>query len=329
MMTPRENAMAVYNREQPDWYGDLMDAVQLLPDPVAMLDIPKQDGQLYPDSWGVMKAWMPGSPGAHPVITEENMVIKDIEEWEKYVKVPSLDGLDWGPAKEVEKATDRAEKFVCIMFGTGLFERSHFLMGFENALMNYLLYPDEMKALLSAIKDYKIEYIRQMAEEVHPDLIFYHDDWGSKQNVFLPPDVWRDIIKPLQQEISDAIHDCGMIYMHHADCICQPICKDMVDLGIDIWQGVIAQNDIVQIQKDTEGKLAMVGGIDGPAIDIENITEEKIRAEVRRAFDTYCPAGRFYPSIPNGCCFREWNNEIYRDELVRYGREYALAHPLA
>lgn len=43
-----------------------------------------------------------------------------------------------------------------------------------------------------------------------------------------------------------------MIYIHHADCICQPIVTDMVEIGVDIWQGVIAQNDIVEIQKITE-----------------------------------------------------------------------------
>ena len=91
---------------------------------------------------------------------------------------------------------------------------------------------------------------------------------------------------------------------------------------------MIAQNDIVEIQRVTEGKLAMVGGIDGPKIDIEDITEEAIRAEVRRAVDTYCPAGRFYPGIPNGICFRPWNDAIEKDELAKYGREWALKHPI-
>ena len=72
----------------------------------------------------------------------------------------------------------------------------------------------------------------------------------------------------------------------------------------------------------------MIRGIDGPKIDIENITEEEIRAEVRRAFDTYCPGGRFYPSIANGCCFRKWNNDIYLDELASYGRKYAQEHQI-
>ena len=57
-------------------------------------------------------------------------------------------------------------------------------------------------------------------------------------------------------------------------------------------------------------------------------SEEQIRAEVRRAVDTYCPAGRFYPAIPNGWCFREWNDKIEKDELKKYGREWALKHPI-
>ena len=99
-------------------------------------------------------------------------------------------------------------------------------------------------------------------------------------------------------------------------------------MGIDIWQGVIPQNDIVEIQRVTEGKLPMIGGIDGPAIDVASITEEGIRAEVRRAIDTYCPAGRFYPAIPNGRCFREWNNAIAQDEMRTYGAAWAKAHPI-
>ena len=64
------------------------------------------------------------------------------------------------------------------------------------------------------------------------------------------------------------------------------------------------------------------------SIVIENITEEQIRQEVRRAIDTYCPAGRFYPSIPNGVCFRPWNNSIVMDELASYGRKFAQEHPI-
>jgi len=328
MLTLRENAMAIYRHEQPDFYGDLMDAVELLPDPIHLATAYPQDGLEHKDPWGTVFIFKPGAPGPHPHVTAENAVIKDIEHWREDLAVPPVEGLDWSLAKKRLAEMDHREKLSCVMYGGGLFERSHHLMGMENALCAYMEYPEEMAAMLRVIADNKIGYIREMGRELHPDLIFYHDDWGSKQNVFLPPPLWREIIKPLQQEISDAIHEAGMIYMHHADCICQPIVTDMVELGIDIWQGVIPQNDIVEIQRVTEGKLAMVGGIDGPKLDIEHITEEEIRAEVRRAVDTYCPAGRFFPSIPNGVCFRAWNDSIVKDELKKYGREYAQKHPV-
>ena len=328
VMTKRENAMCILERRQPEYYGDLMEAIELVPDPLLMKNAIPQDGKEHKDIWGTVYIYPPGAPGAHPYVTSQNAVIQDIQQWEKYVKVPDLSQLDFSEVKKITAAVDRNEKFVGFMFSGGLFERSHFLLGMENALMDYLEYPDEMKSLLRVIADHKIQYIKMMAKEVHPDIIFYHDDWGSKQNVFLPPTVWRDIIKPFQKEIADTIHDCGMLYMHHADCICQPLVEDMCEIGIDIWQGVIPQNDIVEIQKITEGKLAMVGGIDGPKLDIDGISEEMIRNEVRRAVDTYCPAGRFFPSIPNGICFRKWNDDIVKDELHKYGRQYAEEHPI-
>lgn len=329
MLSLRENALAILHGEQPDFYGDFMDALQWVPDPVMASDAIAKDGKPHKDSWGTVKVFPPDAPGAHPQLNQDNLVIPDIEEWQDYLKVPSLDDLDWESAREAAKSIDRGKHFAALFMATGLFERSHFLMGMEDAFCNYLEYPDEMKELLSAVADYKIREIEMAAEYFHPDVIFYQDDWGSKQNLFLPPQTWRDIIKPLTAKISDAIHDAGALYVHHADCVCQPIVGDMVDLNVDIWQGVIPENDIVEIQRITQGKLPMIGGIDVPAIDVEGLSEEAIRAEVRRAIDTYCPGGKFFPGMPGGACYVTRNNEIVRDELVKYGRQWALEHPVA
>lgn len=328
MLTPKENAMAVFRCKQPDYYGDFMPALQIVQDPVRQCDAIPQDGKLHQDSWGTYFCFRPDAPGPHPVVNEQNAVIRDVEHWREQLHVPSLKYLNWDSAIAEAEAVDRHEKFCAIYSSGGLFERTHHLMGMQNALINYIEYPEEMAGILRAIADYKIEYIRLAAKYIHPDIIFFHDDWGSKQNVFLPPKLWRELIKPLHAEIVQAAHESGIMFMHHADCICQPLVLDMVEIGIDIWQGVIPQNDIVEIQRITGGNLPMIGGIDGPKIDIENISEEDIRAEVRRAIDTYCPGGRFYPAIANGRCFIGRNNEIYLDELASYGRQYAKEHPV-
>ncbi len=327
-MTPRENMQAIYEGRQPDYYGSFQTAVTVIRDPIWARDSVPRDGQEHKDGWGTTCVWLPDAPGKHPVITKENAVVKDITKWKEQLTIPSVKDLDWTKAKEQADATDRSQKFVEYFNAQGLFERSHFLMGMEDAFCAYLEEPDAMYEMLSAIADYKKENIKAAAYHLKPEVIFYQDDWGSKQNLFLPPDTWREIIKPLQKEIADTIHECGMLYVHHADCICEPIVEDMMEIGIDIWQGVIPENDIVAIQERTGGQLSMIGGINGPAIDSETTTAEDVAAEVKRCIDTYCPAGKFFPAGPAGLLHKR-NEDMLEEEIVRYGTEWAKAHPVA
>lgn len=327
-MTPRENMMAILEGRQPEWYGDFQSAVEIMMDPIWKSDSVARDGLEHKDSWGTVCVFPPDAPGKHPHVTADNAVVTDVTKWREQLVIPSLDGLDWSEAEARAASVDRSERFVEYFNAQGLFERSHFLMGMEEAFCAYLEEPEAMFEMLTAIADYKKRSIKEAARRLKPDVIFFQDDWGSKQNLFLPPDVWREMIKPLQTEIADVIHECGMIYVHHADCICEPIVEDMAEIGIDIWQGVIPQNDIVAIQEKTGGKLAMIGGIDGPAIDAPDTPEADIVAEVHRCIDTYCPAGRFFPGAP-APLLRVRNGEILNAELERYGRQWAAEHPVA
>ena len=327
-MTPRENMMAIYEGRQPEYYGDFQWAVKIMIDPIWKSDSMPKDGREHKDSWGTVCVNPIDGAGKHPVITPENAVVTDITKWREQLVIPSLDDKDWSECQAKAAQVDRSQHFLEYFCAQGIFERSHFLMGMEEAFCAYLEEPEAMFEMLTAIADYKKRLIKEAAFHIQPDVIFFQDDWGSKQNLFLPPDTWREMIKPLQTEIAQVIHECGMIYVHHADCICEPIAEDMVDIGIDIWQGVIPQNDIVAIQEKTGGRLAMIGGIDGPAIDNPDTPEEAIVAEVRRCVDTYCPAGRFFPGAP-APLLRTRNSELLNAELDRYGRQWAQEHPVA
>ena len=157
MLTPRENVMAVFNRQQPDYYGDFMPTLQFVMDPVFLRDRIPQDGQIHRDSWGTCFCFMPGSPGAHPVVNDQNAVISDITRWKEQLHVPTLKNLDWDDAVAQAKAVDQHQYFRAIYCSGGLFERTHHLMGMQNALINYLEYPEEMAGVLRAIADFKIE----------------------------------------------------------------------------------------------------------------------------------------------------------------------------
>ena len=139
-------------------------------------------------------------------------------------------------------------------------------MGFEDMLVNFLLEPEDMMDLCNAIGEYRFQLTKLIVDNLHPDIILSHDDWGSKQSLFISPDTWREFIKPQYERSYKYMKDHGVIVMHHADSFMEPIIEDMVDLGIDIWQGTLPQNDIPKLQKQLNGRMTLMGGIDASIV---------------------------------------------------------------
>ena len=197
------------------------------------------------------------------------------------------------------------------------------VMGFEDMLVNFLLEPEDMMDLCNAIGEYRFQLTKLIVDHLHPDIILSHDDWGSKQALFVSPDTWREFIKPQYEKSYKYMKDHGVIVMHHADSFMEPIVEDMVDLGIDIWQGTLPQNDIVKLQKQLAGRMTLMGGIDASIVDRVDSTEEEIRKEVRRACEEYAPGGHFIPCITYGGpgCLFPHVDPIIDDEIAKYNKE--------
>ena len=73
----------------------------------------------------------------------------------------------------------------------------------------------------------------------------------------------------------------------------------MIDMGIDIWQGVMNTNNIPELIKQYGGKISFMGGIDSATIDYEGWTPEVIHD---RVFETCKACGKLYfiPSASQG-----------------------------
>jgi hypothetical protein len=281
------------------------------------------------DLWGTTIVWPEGVPAAMPHVTAENKVIKDITRWRDFAKVPDLiancsAAEAWAPYLERASKIDRSENLLMMFAPTGLFERLHFLMGFEDTFINLMTEPEAMEDLCAAIGEYRYNGFRLLVDNAHPDIILSHDDWGSKTNMFMNPDLWRTYIKKNYKKTYDYLHDNGVIIMHHADSFLEPIVEDMVDLHIDIWQGVLPQNDIPRLQKQLAGRMALMGGIDAAIVDRADSTEDEIRRETRRACETYGPAGHFIPCITYGGpgTIFPAADKFIDDEIDKYNKEH-------
>ena len=277
------------------------------------------------DRWGTYISFPEDQPAAIPIVTPENQVIRNIEEWRQYVTVPDLRAncsQGWETALENKKAIP--EEFLSMtVMGTGIFEQLHMLMTFEDTLMNLLLYPEEMHEIIEVVTDFRLEYMKLIVENLHPDVICSHDDWGSEHAMFMHPDTWREFFKEPFRKLYSYLHSQGVLVMHHADSFCEPIAEDMAEIGIDIWQGVLPTNDIVGLSRRLDGRMALMGGISS-VIDREDSTEEEIRREMRRVLDSYGRLKNFIPSYTYGGPGTIFPHvlPVIHEEIEKFNREH-------
>lgn len=328
MLTPRENLLETLKPEgNPDRFvNQYQPFVPIMNDPIARYTRGNRiKGTVSKDVFGTEIVWPEEQFAAMPHVTEKNKVCPDITQWKRYVKIPDLrkECTDWEDAKALAATVDRNEKLVLGFMGTGIFEELHFLMGFEDTLMNLLLEPDDMAELAEAVAEYRFTYAELLCENIKPDIILSHDDWGAKHSMFFSPEVWREFFKPHYKKMYDMIRSHGILVMHHADSFLEPIVTDMSEISIDIWQGVLPQNDIVKIGEELHGSMSLMGGIDAALVDREDASEEEIRAVVHEACDKYRKVPGFIPSLTYGLSGSIFPHvdPIITDEINRCSQE--------
>ena len=168
--------------------------------------------------------------------------------------------MDWSAVRAEGKAIDRERHLVQGFVEIGLFERSYLLLGMEGALLGYLAHPEEMDALVGAIADYKIALVERFDEAGGLDLVWYGDDWGSQDNLLIPPDVWRRVIRPHTQRVYDCMKKRGLLINQHSCGMIAPILGDIVEMGADIWNPCQPCNGLASLKTQHGGRHLFLRG---------------------------------------------------------------------
>jgi hypothetical protein len=334
MASPKENFLRLMKNDNPKWVGDPWSCFPVNPifRPITFdaitsnLNGPKRGEKGIRNRLGVIFDWPADQPGSTPNNHGDNKLVKDITQWKDFVQLPDMSWVSWDEVDQFLATVDRDKYLVMAPSFTGMFEYSHYVLGFQDALVNYLMEPEHMFDMLSAFTDWKIKNVGLVIDHMKPDIIHSHDDWGNKRSLFLNPSTWREMIKPHYERFYGYIKSRGVLIQHHADCVSHEVAEDMVDLGIDMWQGVIPQNDIKGVIERTEGKLCIMGGFDMQLIDFPDTPEEKIRNYVHEVIDTYMPLGSFMPCVTNIIPVHKNVEQVINDEMDKSGAIYAAEH---
>ena len=305
MMTARENFLALLQPDgQPDRQLRQYEALQMcVTDPInTYLRGNRKRGTVSVDRWGTTISFPADAPGPMPLTGGGLAVCPDVTRWRETVHAPELAANcteGWEQCRTEARQACGQEKLLAGFMGTGIFEQCHFLMGFEDTLTNLYEHPQEMHELIEYITEYRLGYVKLLIDRLQPDVIFSHDDWGTKDALFMKPEMWRAFFKEPYRRFYGYIRSRGCIAIHHADSYLAPIVEDMAEIGIQVWQGVLPENDIPALQRRLKGRLVLMGGM-GAAIDRADAGPEEIRAYAARRLAECCPLGHFIPSITYG-----------------------------
>ncbi|MDO5852767.1 MAG: cobalamin-dependent protein [Thermoplasmata archaeon] len=252
----------------------------------------------FEDGWGVPQQFPAGSGGPHPSGT----VIKDITHWQDYVKPPSMEftAADWAPTKEQAAGIRGGDKFLGIAMLTGLFERTHFHLGMQEALVEYYEHPEEMQELIDYFTEWEIQSLDEVFANIEPEVLFHHDDWGTAINSFLDPVSHRKFFYEPYKKIYNHFRELGgEIVIHHSDSWAANLVPIWCDMGVDIWQGPIADNNIPDLIDRYGDKLTFMGGIDDAFVDIPDWNAEVVAKYVEQQCDAIGTTS-FIPCLTRG-----------------------------
>ncbi|MBQ3301624.1 MAG: hypothetical protein IJH04_05730, partial [Eggerthellaceae bacterium] len=257
-LTPRENLLETMKGGKPERFVKQYEA----------FDIPFRDLASYrwrnnprpgeidkKTNWGVTVSWAEGQPGAFPNHRPDLIVCKDIEEWQDYVTAPdpyTIPEAEWEKDLEYWEKIDRSKQFATAFVAPGIFENAHYLCEIQNVLIAFYECPDELKELIKYLTEWELKLADVICSHLHPDGLLHHDDWGTQISTFTEPEMFAEFFLEPYKEVYGYYKERGVeCIMHHSDSYGETIVPYMIEMGIDIWQGVMNTTDIPPASRRT------------------------------------------------------------------------------
>jgi len=192
------------------------------------------------------------------------------------VKVPDLNDI---------KRFDKTREMMAL-YGTDKYYKANFVLsgfsiistlrGFSQAMEDIYLERESFERLCDIVFDWECELIKLLPEYGF-SAVGLADDWGTQNNLFISPELWREIFKPRYKKQISLAHSLGLdVYMHSCGYI-YDIIGDLVEIDLDILNpGQPDINGVERMGKEFGGKICFAcpvsyqtTGITGSHEDIE------------------------------------------------------------
>ncbi len=189
------------------------------------------------------------------------------------------------------------------------FERLWSLRGMENALTDFLLYPEEVHRLFSRLTSFYLRSMERAKEKWDVDGFFVSDDIGTQTGPFFSLEIFREFFKPYYRQLIEKAHALGTHFWLHSCGNIEPFLEDFIEIGLDVIHPIQKNTmDEEEIARKYGGKICILSGFDVQylmAFGSPDEVKEEV-ARLRRIFTRQ--DGRFMLTMGNGST-SDWKQE--------------------
>ena len=199
-------------------------------------------------------------------------------------------------ALELRRTSDRA---IMVVVGCNLFEWGTFLRRIDNFLMDLLLEPEKVEALLDALMERHMVTLQKVCAAVGDvaDVIRFGDDLGTDQGPFMQPDLYRTMFKPRHRMLCDYVHANSSMhtFLHSCGSI-DLVVPDLIDAGFEILNPVQTNARGMEpdrLKRDFGKDVTFWGGGVDTRTILNNGSPADVRKQVLQRLEIFAPGGGF------------------------------------
>ncbi len=144
---------------------------------------------------------------------------------------------------------------------------------------------------IKAVRNPELKRSIEFTKNQGIDGIAFGWDYGTNNGPFMAPEMFRDYILPYLAEYVSLVHDQGLVFMHHACGNNQKLMDMIVEAGVDVYQSIQPEMDIIAMKKRYGKNITLWGGVSSG--DLITSNPEAIRRESEKFLKECMPGGGY------------------------------------
>jgi len=244
------------------------------------------------DPWGVI--WNYAVPGLVGQVVH-NPLARD-EDFDSYQPPDVWVGLtadgwasrfglpgDWDEIRRgIEAQRARGELTIGGGYGNELFERLHFLRGYEQFMVDLALEPPQLPRLIEMVTQVNMRLIEKYLS-IGVDVMLFADDLGAENAPMMSPKTLRKWLMPAYSKMMQPCRQAGVHVYFHSDGHILELIDSLIESGVSIINPEDLCNDIDNLVEQVKGRICISLDVDRQTIafgtrqEIHELVEEEVR----------------------------------------------------